>query len=200
MEADGNIVHIPNGDADTMIVTCALQYASQNDVNVVADDTDVLVLLMYHWKPNMADVYSLSEVRKNMLVWKIRDLVTKAGQVITSHFLFLHAWSGCDTTSAIFGHGKTSLLKRIKESKELQQISSLMSEHSATIEQIGKVGTRLFVITYGGKQKDSLNNLRYIKFMEMVSSSKASLDPQKLPPTERAAHYHSLRVHLQVII
>ena len=36
--------------------------------------------------------------------------------------------------------------------------------------------------------------------MEMVSSSKASLDPQKLPPTERAAHYHSLRVHLQVII
>ena len=36
--------------------------------------------------------------------------------------------------------------------------------------------------------------------MEMVSSSKASLDSQKLPPTERAAHYHSLRVHLQVII
>ena len=42
--------------------------------------------------------------------------------------------------------------------------------------------------------------LRYIKFMEMVSSSKASLDLQKLPPTERAAHYHSLRVHLQFII
>ena len=36
--------------------------------------------------------------------------------------------------------------------------------------------------------------------MEMVSSSKASLDLQKLPPTERAAHYYSLRVHLQVII
>ena len=75
-----------------------------------------------------------------------------------------------------------------------------MSEHSATAEQISKAGTRLFVITYGGKQEDSLNSLRYIKFMEMVSSSKASLDPQKLPPTERAAHYHSLRVHLQVII
>ena len=25
------------------------------------------------------------------------------------------------------------------------------------------------------------------------------LEPEKLPPKERAAHYHSLRVHLQVI-
>ena len=32
--------------------------------------------------------------------------------------------------------------------------------------------------------------------MEMVSSSKASLDPQKLPLTEKAALYHSLRAHL----
>ena len=31
-----------------------------------------------------------------------------------------------------------------------------MSEHSATAEQIGKAGTKLFVITYGGKQEDSL--------------------------------------------
>ena len=39
-----------------------------------------------------------------------------------------------------------------------------------------------------------------ISNMQPVSSSKASLDPQKLPPTERAAHDHSLRVHLQVMI
>ena len=56
----------------------------------------------------MAEVYFLSEVKKNMMVWKIRDLVTKAGQVITSHLLFIHAWTGCNATSATFGHGKTS--------------------------------------------------------------------------------------------
>ena len=76
----------------------------------------------------------------------------------------------------------------------------MISELNATVEQIGEAGTRLFVITYGGKEDDSLNSLRYTKFMEMVSSSKAPLDPQKLSPTERAAHYHSLRVHLQVVI
>ena len=36
--------------------------------------------------------------------------------------------------------------------------------------------------------------------MEMVSSTKTSIDPQKLSPTERAAYFHSLRVHLQVIL
>ena len=43
LEADGNIVHIADGDADTMIVKCTLEYAGQEcDVNVVAHDTDVM--------------------------------------------------------------------------------------------------------------------------------------------------------------
>ena len=50
LKDDGQVVHQSTGDADTMIVRCALQYAIEgSEVNVVADDTDVLVLLMYHW-------------------------------------------------------------------------------------------------------------------------------------------------------
>ncbi len=105
-------MHSSTGDADTMIVQRALQYASEgSDVNVVADDTDVLVLLMYHWKQSMASIYFLSEAGKNTKIWKISDLVEQAGPIITSHLLFLHAWSGCDTTSATFGQGKVSLIK-----------------------------------------------------------------------------------------
>ena len=32
----------------------------------------------------------------------------------------------------------------------------------------------------------------------MITASKV-VDPHKLPPTERAAHFHSLRVHIQVM-
>ncbi len=204
LEANSQVVKQSTGDADTMIVACALQFAIEgNEVTVVADDTDVLVLLMYHWKENMANIRFQSEPKKSqgktLLSWNIRDLVTKAGQVVL-HLLFVHAWSGCDTTSATLGHGKTNLLKKIKESEELKQISVLMSDPYMTAEQIGKAGIRVFVIMCGGKKSDSLNSLRYAKFMEMVTSSKSSLDPQKLPPTERAAYFHSLRVHLQVIL
>jgi len=57
----------------------------------------------------------------------------------------------------------------------------------------------LFVIVFGGKQSDSLNTLGYTKYMEMVSSAK-TINPQKLLPTARAAHYRSLCVHLQFIL
>ena len=143
---DGQIVHNSTGDADTMIVKCALEFAiRRNEVNVVADDTDVLILLIYHWKPSMADIYFHSEAKKSqkkgLVVFKISDLSSNIGQVITANILFLHAWSGCDTTSATYGHGKTSLLKKIKNSEELQQISSSMCDPDATAEQLVKLVT-----------------------------------------------------------
>ena len=192
MEENSQVVCQSAGDADRMIVQRALQLAMEgNVVTVIADDTDILVLLMYHWKENMSDIYFQSEPKKSqrrgLTSWKIRDLVTKAGEVVISNLLFIHAWSGCDTTCATFGHGKTSLTKKLQESEELQQISLMMSDPHMTAEQIGKAGIRVFVMMYGGKKKDSLNFLRHAKFMEMITSSKSSLDPQKLPPTERAA-------------
>ena len=78
---------------------------------------------------------------------------------MTSHLLLLHAWSGCDTTSATFGQGKTNLMKKIKASEEVQQMSLSMSDPSMTVEEIGKAGVRLFVFLFGGKQEDSLNYL-----------------------------------------
>ena len=75
------------------------------------------------------------------MVFKISDLSSNIGQVITANILFLHAWSGCDTTSATYGHGKTSLLKKIKNSEELQQISSSMCDPDATAEQLVKLVT-----------------------------------------------------------
>ena len=90
-------------------------------------------------------------------------------------------------------------MKKIKQSKDVQMIAELIMDHSATTEQVEEAGVQLFVIVFGGKQSDSLNTLRYAKYMEMVASAK-HIDPQKLPPTARAAHYHSLRVHLQVIL
>jgi len=66
LQSDGQSVRNSAGDADTIIVAKALQIVSEGkEVNVVADDTDVLILLMYHWIDSMADVYFWSEPRKS---------------------------------------------------------------------------------------------------------------------------------------
>ena len=135
-----------------------MEYAALGtEVTLVADDTDVLVLLMHH----MADVFFHSEARKSQkttaLTLNVRDLVTKAGNLAVSNLLFVHAWSGCDTTSATFGQGKTTLLKKIKASKEIQAISSAMCNPNASQEEIGQAGVRLFVILYDGKQSNTIH-------------------------------------------
>lgn len=110
LRREGHDVRNSLGDADTQIVSAALEYAEDNneDVVVVAADTDILVLLMFHWKNGM-HLYLLSDAPSNKEdkeMWRIEDLVKSTGDVITSHILFIHAWSGCDTTSALFGQGK----------------------------------------------------------------------------------------------
>ena len=49
--------------------------------------------------------------KTELLAWKIQELVAKAGELVTSNLLFIHAWCGCDTTSATLGHGKVNLIK-----------------------------------------------------------------------------------------
>ena len=47
-----------NGDADITIVETAINQAtlSSNPVMVVADDTDIAIMLLYHWKDCMVDI------------------------------------------------------------------------------------------------------------------------------------------------
>jgi 5'-3' exonuclease len=48
LEKDGHEVHVGNGDADTLIVMCALELSRQrNNVVVISDDTGVFVLLTF---------------------------------------------------------------------------------------------------------------------------------------------------------
>ena len=62
----GQKVHVCTEDADTKIAQCALNISEEESkcVNVVADDTDVAVLLLYHWSPTMVDVTFNSEREK----------------------------------------------------------------------------------------------------------------------------------------
>lgn len=106
LKDEGHDVRQSTGDADTQIVLAGLEYASKENKTVVANDTDILVLLMFHWAAHM-NLYMLSDVgKKQSQCWDIGSLVTSAGDMVTRHILFIHAWSGCDTTSATYGQGK----------------------------------------------------------------------------------------------
>ena len=70
--------------------------------------------------------------------------------IVKQHILFLHTFTGCDTTSAIHGQGKTSLLKKIKSPKELQRCAETISDPLAGEKEVAEAGTKVFVVMYGG--------------------------------------------------
>ena len=57
---------------------------------------------------------------------------------------------------------------------------------------------RLFLLLYGAKET-TLNMHRYITYARLNYSSKNQVKREKLPPTESAAEFHSLRVHCQIL-
>ena len=57
-----------DGDADVLIVQTAIKFASEGqEVSVIAEDTDIFVLLLHHFQENMAEVI-FSE--RKLIIWK----------------------------------------------------------------------------------------------------------------------------------
>ena len=80
-----------------------------------------------------------------------RKITERLNLAIVKNILFIHAWSGCDTTSAIFNKGKTALMKLIAkwDRKVLDIICFTFNNTHVTLEEIGKAEVKLFVTTYG---------------------------------------------------
>ena len=51
--------------------------------------------------------------------WNIEDVVNDVGEAVSKHILFMHAWTGCDTTSSIYGKGAIRGTSREKLYQEL---------------------------------------------------------------------------------
>lgn len=149
------------GDADATIVQTALEIArdSVQPVLVVADDTDIAVMLVHHWEEAHSDVYFFQE-RWNR-AWSVRES-TKRNEDIKDHLLFLHAFSGCDTTSAIYSKGKANLISTFKKTDALRRVSEVISSPWSTQEEVGDASVMAVKILYGGKEEDTIQRLRYI--------------------------------------
>lgn len=200
-QCDGCFVLRASDDADTMIVKAALDHCKNGDsVTVFANDTDVIIMLMYFWK-EMGQVLIRSSYTKNgrsqIKQLDMETAIDSLDDSIIPYLLFIHAFGGCDTTSAIHDKGKASPLRLLQKSKKAQKLFDCFMDSSSLQNEIGDAGIKLFVMLYNGKPGDTLTELRYNTYMKMAASA-SRIVPSKLPPTERTAWYHSLRVYLQV--
>ena len=125
--------------------------------------------------------------------WKVSSLESND---IPRHLLLLvHAWCGCDTTSAIYGKGKLRIIALLKD-KHFKQAAEVFCRDDASANEINEAGIQLMVKMYNGRRDDSPASLRQASWNQMINE-KNKLTPENLCPTERAIHFHSQRVYLQ---
>lgn len=100
-------VHQAAADADILIVNTAIQEANDGrHVAIVGTDTDFLVLAVALAEPTAdAWLFKPGTTRISPKAYRT-ELLQDALGADHEHILFLHAVSGCDTTSALFLQGK----------------------------------------------------------------------------------------------
>lgn len=94
LETAGCDVHHAKGDADLLVVEVAVDCAEHKDTVVIADDTDILVLLIHYagrakynlwFKPNVK-----RESKKPQRCWNMSITRCHLGSTVCSSILFLH--------------------------------------------------------------------------------------------------------------
>ena len=113
-------VHHSQTDADVLIVEKTVQSSKEYPTALVAEDTDLLVLLLDKVTDSCQNVYMISKQSKKAkgTIWHIQQAQSKLQPDILTNILFIHAFTGCDTTSGIKGIGKSSLMKKINKKKQ----------------------------------------------------------------------------------
>ena len=212
LENVGIKVNIARGDADTIIVKAALllnDEAKEQDITVLSDDTDVLCLLVHHCSDKENKEFEnihLMDMRKGQKAersrFRVVDVANANHELTSRYILFTHSFTGCDTTSAIFNYGKTKILEKSKLSAEVRFEADKFYRKDVDPETIGNSSIRLFELLFANSSKKALalDKLRRQKYDEMVSTSKLDINPSILPPTQRAAYYHGLRVRHQMMV
>jgi len=80
--------------------------------------------------------------------------------------LFLHAATGCDNTSALFGRRKAKVFNKLMNDSELRTKVAVFNEERSSADDIADTGEKFSCVVYGGKVTDNWNQLRYELYLK----------------------------------
>lgn len=189
-------------EADNIIVQQAIKLAAdeQKTVRVLADDTDVFILLLHHYQQQALTTKMVMESPiKERAVIDIPATVGKFGDIIPA-MLAGHALTGCDTVGAYFGIGKGTMLKVLKRNERLPL--DLIGTVDADWQDVISQATAFVATCYGQPTATSMTEARINVWTARTGRPGATSTPNlaSLPPTTEAFSENVKRAHLQTSI
>ena len=152
-----------DGDADLLVAKEAVKYGITTDTTVIAEYTDILVLLLYHISNEVQFNITFKSDKSNCKrLFDILECRKFLGEEVCNSLPFLHAITGCDTTSSLFNIGKLTTFKKLIGIKALRDIANTFTERGQPHSNIEKLGESAIKLLYGCKNVEKpLNQIRY---------------------------------------
>lgn len=177
-------------EADTRIVLHAVDAAKKNFQRVIfiSRDTDVLVLMVMHaTTPEVWLSAGTGTKPRYVPVHTIKQTLTPE---ILAGMPAFHALTGCDTTSRMFGTGKKTAWKVFISN--IQTLVTFGTGSQAAIAPQLKSAEAFVIKMYSSNSSAELTDSLRATMFHSVS------EPERLPPTSNALHFHMLRCWYQV--
>ena len=177
-------------DADTGIVKGALDASRYGPVKVRTEDTDNLVILVKHVSSQALPVF----VTTSTGTYHVQEIQRSLTHTQREYITVCHAFTGCDTVSSIFGHGKYTVFKKLCETPTMYKHLDVFNSPTSTNDEIINAGGAIFQFIYNAPDVD-LSQTRYDLFCKKAAAGVIS--PDGLPLTRGSAAQHSLRAYSQ---
>lgn len=193
------ITKVASNDADAFTVETAIEESEKHRAAVIiGEDIDLLVILIGRAKYHEREIF-FKKVGKDKIQTKLYSTSSFDHYPrCKEYILFLHAFSGCDTTSPLFWKGKKSLISEFEKSPDLYQLAQVFNEENCALPILYSNGTRLFLAVYNApKTENNIDKFRYTQFIKSTKSNKP-VQLSLLPPISGAALQHINRVYYQI--
>ena len=142
----GIAVNHNSGDADLLIAQTALKASKDYLMDLIGEDTDLLVLALHHFTNEKA-LYFTYEPKQSQQLAEVRN-IGHAKQIlgkICHGILVIHAFSECDTTSRIHSVRKPAFLEKHRKSNQFLKLKNIFLDQSANKSNIINAGKQLML-------------------------------------------------------
>ena len=186
---------ITQEEGDTLIAQ-QVSHVEDDTVLVVADDTDIFVLLLYfcHQGSISCKVLMVSPIQGRSVL----D-INAAAEEHRSIVPAAHGLTGCDTVTSYFGAGKFASLKVLRHGQRFRNLVG--NTGGPPFSEVVDQATHFILACYGQQRCHSMTEARQQMWFSKVRRSKASAPKLcSLTPTSEAFEQNVARAHLQVEI
>jgi hypothetical protein len=158
-QSEGISVRQAKEDADHLIVTTVIESLQDYEsVVLVGEDTDLLIMLTALAPPSN-NIFFLKPGKGKLPNNMYSPRNFQHSEKVKNSLLFLHAFSGCDTTSSLYRQGKKKFVKLAVQDEKLLEINEVFMCKDAHPDIIVEAGQTFLVALYVGKNDDTLNSL-----------------------------------------